>query len=66
MNGIIGFAELLLQSKLEEEQSEFSGMIKKSGEVLLSLINEILDFSKIEAGKLILEDVGFRPRRSGL
>ncbi len=64
MNGIIGFGDLLSMTNLSEEQNEYVNMIKKSGEVLLSLINEILDFSKIEAGKLDLEWIDFDPEET--
>lgn len=59
MNGIIGFTDLLLTSSLNEEQSEYAEIIKRSGETLLTLIDEILDFSKIEAGQMELESVEF-------
>jgi signal transduction histidine kinase/CheY-like chemotaxis protein/HPt (histidine-containing phosphotransfer) domain-containing protein len=52
---VIGMTELLRDTKLDYEQSEYSRQIKFSAEVLLSLINDILDFSKIEAGKMELE-----------
>jgi PAS domain S-box-containing protein len=61
MNGIIGFTDLLLMSPLNHEQSEYAEIIKKSGETLLTLIDEILDFSKIEAGQMELESVEFDP-----
>lgn len=59
MNGVLGLSELLINTKLTNEQLNWVKMIKKSGENLLNLINEILDFSKIEAGKLELEEISF-------
>ena len=55
MNAVLGFAELLSQEPLADEQSRFVKAILDSGNNLLCLINDILDFSKIEAGKLNLE-----------
>ena len=55
MNAVLGMGELLSQTKLTEEQKEYSEIILSSGENLLSVINDILDFSKIESGKLELE-----------
>ncbi|MBI9098650.1 MAG: response regulator, partial [Spirochaetaceae bacterium] len=52
---IIGMSELLHETHLDVEQSEYENQIRFSADVLLSLINDILDFSKIEAGKLTLE-----------
>jgi signal transduction histidine kinase/DNA-binding response OmpR family regulator len=59
LNGVLGMANLLLDSGLSAEQQTYAKSIKTSGEALLALIEEILDFSKIEAGRLDLETVPF-------
>ena len=59
MNAVLGFASILLGTRLDEEQQDFVQTIRSSGESLLALINDILDFSKIEAGHLRLESVPF-------
>ena len=53
MNGIIGFAELLKSSNLNEKQTEtYVNIINTSGNHLLNLINDIIDISKIDAKRL--------------
>lgn len=59
LNGIIGIADILSQSHMDEGQAQYIRTIRNSGEALLSIINDILDFSKIEAGKLDLESTNF-------
>ena len=56
MNAIIGFTDLLLDTKLDSEQFECASFIKNAGENLLTIINDILDFSKIESGKLDFQE----------
>lgn len=52
LNAIIGFSQVMLRTKnLSPEQYENMNIIHRSGEYLLTLINNVLDFSKIEAGK---------------
>jgi two-component system sensor histidine kinase/response regulator len=57
MNGVLGMSELLLGTRMTEQQRRFADMVHKSGEALLNIINDILDFSKIEAGRFDLECV---------
>jgi signal transduction histidine kinase/DNA-binding response OmpR family regulator len=59
MNGIIGMTELALDTSLTSEQRESLGMVKESGDALLSLLNDMLDFAKIEAGRLSLDPTEF-------
>jgi signal transduction histidine kinase/HPt (histidine-containing phosphotransfer) domain-containing protein/ActR/RegA family two-component response regulator len=61
MNGVLGLAELLLETPLNAEQRDYVDTILRSGRSLLDILNEILDLSKIEAGKLELEAVAFDP-----
>lgn len=64
MNGIMGMAQLLGYSEINEVQREYLDAIKTSSENLLSLINDILDLSKIESGKIELESNNFDFRSS--
>jgi two-component system sensor histidine kinase/response regulator len=59
MNGVVGFANLLEYTPLEQEQREYVHIIRNSAEALLGIINDVLDFSKIEAGQLTLERIPF-------
>ncbi|MBW1861516.1 MAG: response regulator [Deltaproteobacteria bacterium] len=59
LNGIIGMAELAIDTKLDENQMDIFQTIHMEANVLLGLIDNVLDFSKIEAGKLELEEIPF-------
>jgi PAS domain S-box-containing protein len=59
MNGVLGMAELLGNTALDEEQKDYVKTIQDSGNSLLVIINDILDFSKIESGNLELEQHPF-------
>ena len=54
LNAVIGLTDLVLASKLTREQHEHLVLVQRSGETLLSVVNDLLDFSKIEAGRLVL------------
>jgi len=54
MNGVIGLADLLKETSLDEQQIQFVHAIQSCSRSLMHIIDEILDFSKIEAGKMIL------------
>lgn len=54
LNGIIGYTDLLMNSKLESTQKQYMKTINQSANILLEVVNDILDFSKIESGKLEL------------
>jgi signal transduction histidine kinase/ActR/RegA family two-component response regulator len=59
MNGVLGFANLLLETPLNAEQREFTESMQRSGDALLTIINDVLDYSKIEAGKMSVEKIDF-------
>jgi len=59
MNGVLGMMELLDYTELDQEQEKYTRILRRSGNTLMTVINDILDYSKIEAGKLKLEDINF-------
>nr|WP_246722608.1 response regulator [Aliikangiella sp. G2MR2-5] len=59
LNGIMGMAELLLETTLDSSQQDMAKTIINSSESLIGIINDVLDYSKIEAGKIELEDLRF-------
>ena len=59
MNGVVGMAELLSETALDDEQRSYAQTISSSGQVLVSIINDILDFSKMDAGRLQLQPTSF-------
>jgi len=64
MNGILGMANLMLDTKLSDEQGTYAKAVRDSGQALLALINDILDFSKIEAGQISLQHKTFDVRQT--
>ncbi len=65
MNAVLGFTEVLRRGLADnaEQRQEYLGIIHRSGEHLLTLIDDILDFSKIEAGRLRVEMARCSPHR---
>ncbi|HEX4228810.1 MAG TPA: response regulator [Bryobacteraceae bacterium] len=59
MNAILGMADLLWETNLNEDQRDYVGRFRRAGASLLALINDILDLSKIESGRFELEAVDF-------
>ena len=56
---IIGMMELIKDTNLDEEQSEYTRQVNFSAEVLLALVNDVLDFSKLESGNMTMERTVF-------
>jgi len=59
LNGIQGMTRLLLETKLTDDQRDFTNMIERSLNNLGAILNDVLDFSNIQAGKLTLEKIEF-------
>ena len=64
MNGVLGMANLLASTTLNDRQRRLLENVTRSGQALLEIINDILDFAKIEAGKFELSSVPFDPREA--
>jgi signal transduction histidine kinase/DNA-binding response OmpR family regulator/streptogramin lyase len=61
LNAILGFNEMMLDAGLNAEQLDYTRTAVRSGESLLTIINDILDLSKVESGQLKLEFIDFDP-----
>ncbi len=59
LNAVIGIANLIQKTPLNDQQKEYARILKLSSDGLLGLVNDILDFSKIEKGKIKLEEKSF-------
>lgn len=59
MNGVLGMLNLLKESQLQDEQTEYTDIALDSARLLLATLDEILDITKIEAGKLTVEMAPF-------
>jgi signal transduction histidine kinase len=59
LNGVLAMAQIMAMGELQPKQRERLGVIRQSGEALLTVLNDILDLSKIEAGRMELENADF-------
>jgi len=59
MSGVLGMANLLIQTPLSDEQRDYVETIRMSGAALLTIINDVLDYSKMESGSFDLDVVEF-------
>jgi signal transduction histidine kinase/FixJ family two-component response regulator len=57
ISGVLGFANLLLDTPLNSEQREFAETVQRSGDALLTVLNDVLDYSKMEAGRMTVEQI---------
>ena len=66
LNGVLGMAELLMDTPLSRDQVRFVGAIESAGRVLHGLLSDILDLAKIEEGQVRLERIDFDPKQTVL
>ncbi|GAB1233735.1 ATP-binding protein [Ferrigenium sp. UT5] len=59
LNGVVGVADLLTATPLNNEQRDLVNTLKNSSSILRQLIENVLDISKIESGKMVTEKVDF-------
>ena len=59
MNAILGFSDLIIETKLNIQQRDYLNKIRHSSKSLLQVINKILDFSSVDAGEVVLEKKEF-------
>ncbi len=59
LNGVLGMTQILLESSLDPEQSQYAKIIESSGEQLVSIIDDIFCFAKLDAGKIEIKKEPF-------
>ncbi|MCI0522134.1 MAG: PAS domain-containing protein, partial [Bacteroidales bacterium] len=62
LNGIVGMTEMLSRSDLPGESKEIALLLRRSADLLITIVNDIFDVSKVETGKMILDEIPFRLR----
>ena len=66
MNAVLGMADLLKDTPLQERQRSYVDTIFNAGSALLTILNDILDYAKIESGQMTLEQVELDPAQLGV
>lgn len=61
LHQVIGFIDLLIQTKLDPEQTGFVKLLKSSAQGLMTVISDVLDYSKLEAGQMNFECIPYEP-----
>ncbi|MFI5349521.1 MAG: ATP-binding protein [Elusimicrobiota bacterium] len=61
LTAVVGSSEMLLGSKLDDDQREHVDNLNRAARTLLELVNGVLDFSKIEAGRMTVEYSRLQP-----
>lgn len=61
LSGVMGMADLLAETELDDEQRRFADIIRGSSLSLMAIINDILDLSKLDAGRMEMHPVAFSP-----
>ncbi|MBF0561190.1 MAG: response regulator [Alphaproteobacteria bacterium] len=59
ITGVLGMADLLRRTSLDQEQAGYVNTLAAATKTLLTILNDILDISKIEAGKVVFEEAEF-------
>ncbi len=59
LNGVLGLTDLALICNSEEQRNQYLNGIRKSGKLLLGVLNDILDISRLEAGRAYLQQESF-------
>jgi signal transduction histidine kinase len=59
LNGVIGMANLMMETPLNAEQARYAATLRDSGDHLLQIINDVLDLTKLESDRVPVEEVAF-------
>lgn len=65
LNGVLGMAELLGHTEIDDAQREMLQVVQDAGQGLLTTIDDILDMAKLEAGRVVIESSSFDPGALG-